>query len=414
MSMAVRRRPIMLGQSSKRRHRPDYILVLIGLILSAVGLIVIYAISPGLSVQNHVGQNYFVNKQLISVGLGAVVFIVVASVPLKVWRHFQKPLIVIAALATLIALITPTSAEYPAHRWIRLGGFSLQSVEFVKFALLIGLAGFFVDRLRRGDIARSRTTQILLSLLAVIGLVVAIAQKDLGSAGVIVAIALGMGFIAGLPLKRFFLAGLVLLVAAVLLIVPFSYRRDRLSTFLNPSKDCTNTGYQACQALIAVGSGGIIGNGLASSGQAYGYLPEAENDSIFAIVAEKFGFIGVSTLIILFIVLFSRLKKIMERAPDNFSRLIVAGVLAWLSSQMLINIGAMIGLLPLKGITLPFVSYGGTSVVLIAAVIGLTFNISRYTTYSINTTEDRGEEYDDSVDRRRNRRPYYATVSRRP
>jgi len=173
--------------------------------------------------------------------------------------------------------------------------------------------------------------------------------------------------------------------AFMLLILPFSYRRDRITTFMNPERDCQTSGYQTCQALIAVGSGGLFGKGLAHSGQAFGYLPEAANDSIFAIIAEKFGFVGASMLIVLLTMFFVRVKNIMERAPDDFSRLIVAGVLAWLSTQAVINIGAMLALLPLKGITLPFISYGGTSVIFVMAAVGLVFNISRYTSYGVNS-----------------------------
>jgi cell division protein FtsW len=150
-------------------------------------------------------------------------------------------------------------------------------------------------------------------------------------------------------------------------------------TFLNPTADCQNEGYQACQALITVGSGGMFGKGLGRSVQAYGYLPEAANDSIFAIVSEKFGFVGASIIIGIFIGLFRRIKTIAEQAPNDYSRLLVSGILAWLSIQMIINVGAMIGLLPLKGITLPFVSYGGTSIIFVMAAVGIVFQVSRYT-----------------------------------
>jgi cell division protein FtsW len=220
-----------------------------------------------------------------------------------------------------------------------------------------------------------------------------------------------MVFVAGLPLKRLAMVGGVLAISFGLLIVPFAYRRDRVSTYLNPEQDCQTTGYQACQALIAVGSGGMFGKGLAHSVQAYGYLPEAANDSIFAIFAEKFGFLGASLLITLFVLFFTRLKNIMERAPDMFSRLLVGGVLAWLSTQAIINIGAMIGLLPLKGITLPFISYGGTSIIFVLAAVGVVFNISRYTTYGVNTELDK---HNDGGIQPSSRARYGAYVARRP
>ena len=380
------RRPVYQDRSGQRRHRPDYMLLVIALILLTIGLIVVYAISPGLAAQKNVSDNYYVGKQLVAVLLGLVVFGVVSQTPLKWWRHMEKPLIAAAVIATLVALVLPVSAEYPAHRWVRVGGLSLQSVEVIKLALAIGLASFLADRIKRRTIDdNNQTLKPLLIVLAVVGVVVAIMQADLGSAGVLVVMAAAMAYIAGLPMKRIAQIGAIILIGLFLAIMSSGYRRDRIATFLNPEADCQNAGYQACQALIAVGSGGLTGKGLGDGAQAYGYLPEAANDSIFAIMAEKFGFIGVVTLLCLFMGLFSRLVRILERSPDHFSRLVVTGVLTWLSTQALINIGAMIGLLPLKGITLPFISSGGTSIIFMLAALGLVFNISRYTTFGVHT-----------------------------
>jgi cell division protein FtsW len=207
-------------------------------------------------------------------------------------------------------------------------------------------------------------------------------QSDLGSTGVIVAMMGLMAFIAGLPMKRVLMVVAIIGIGTLLAVAAVPYRRERLLAFTHPESDCLNAGYQACQALIAVGSGGMAGLGLGKSVQAYGYLPEAANDSIFAIYAEKFGFIGCIVLLAILAGFFYRLKYIAEHTPDAFSRLLVAGVLSWLSVQAFINIGAMIGLLPLKGITLPFISYGGTSVVFASAAVGIVFQISRYTNFT--------------------------------
>jgi cell division protein FtsW len=190
-----------------------------------------------------------------------------------------------------------------------------------------------------------------------------------------------MAFIAGIPRKWLGVVLLVIAIGTLLAVAVAPYRVERLTAFTHPEADCVDSGYQACQALIAVGSGGMFGLGLGRSVQAYGYLPEAANDSIFAIYAEKFGFVGCIILLAILAGFFYRLKTIAERAPDDFSRLLVIGVLTWLSVQAFINIGAMIGLLPLKGITLPFISYGGTSVVFASAAVGIVFQISRYTNF---------------------------------
>lgn len=372
-----------------RKHKPDYWLLILSALLLAIGLVVVYAISPALAVANHVSNTYYVGKQLLAISLSVVAFIATAQIPLKWWRTAYKPLLIFAGIATLLALVLPVNPAYPAHRWVRLGsGLSFQSVELVKFAVLIALAGFLAERLSHKLLSDgAKTFKPLIIAVVVVGIIIAgpqklHAQSDLGSMGVMVAMAGTMSFVAGLPMRRLMLFAGILAIGVLLVILPSGYRRQRLATFIHPESDCQNAGYQACQALISVGSGGIAGEGLGSGAQAYGYLPEAANDSIFAIFAEKFGFIGSVLLIGIFVGFFSRLKTIAERSTDDFSRLLVIGVLAWLSVQALINIGAMLGLLPLKGITLPFISYGGTSVVFIAAAVGLVFQVSRYTALS--------------------------------
>lgn len=365
-----------------RKHRPDYWLLIWCTILLTIGLIVVYAISPALSATNHVSNNYYLVKQLLAIMLSVVAFFVAYKVPLSWWMQSYKPLLIIAGLATLVALALPVNPAYPAHRWVRLGSLSFQSVELVKFAGLIWLSGFLANRIKQGSIANTRLTlRPLLYVLLIVGIVVVGIQSDLGSAGVIIAMIGTMAFVAGLPLGRITLIAAIVLIGALLAISASPYRRARLEAYMHPQSNCQGSGYQACQALIAVGSGGMIGLGLGSSVQAYGYLPEAANDSIFAIYAEKFGFVGSIALIAIFITFFTRIKNIAERSSDDFTRLLVIGILAWLSVQAVVNIGAMIGLLPLKGITLPFISYGGTSVIFATAAIGLVFQASQYTNY---------------------------------
>lgn len=364
-----------------RRHRPDYWLLIWCAALLSIGLIVVYAISPALGAAHDVDSGYFVTKQLIAIGLSLVALVITAQVPLEWWRRAYKPLLVVAGIATFLALILPVDPNYPAHRWVRLGSFSFQSVELVKFVALLWLAGFLAKSIQAGTITSFQLTlKPLLFVLAAIGVIIVGVQSDLGSAGVMIAMIGTMAFVAGLPMGRILMIAGIVVVGLILAISATPYRRERFQAYLHPEANCETSGYQACQSLISVGSGGPIGLGLGAGVQAYGYQPEAANDSIFAIYAEKFGFVGSLILIGIFIGLFARLKYIAERLPDDFSRLLVVGVLAWFSSQMLINIGGMIGLLPLKGITLPFVSYGGTSVVFAAAAIGLVFQASRYTT----------------------------------
>jgi cell division protein FtsW len=393
-------------------------LLVLCMLMLAIGLVVVYSISPAVSKSEGVSGTHYVGKQLLAIALSIVAFAITARVPLERWRQLYKPLLIVAGVMTLITLVMPTNPAYPAHRWIHLGSFSLQSVEFLKFAILIWLAGLLSEKMRLGSITDATATLKPLAYAVIgLGIVVAGIQSDLGSMGVLVAMMATMAFVAGMPLKRLGMVIGVIGIIALLAISSTPYRRERLATFMHPERDCQAAGYQACQALIAVGSGGFYGLGLGRSVQAFGYTPEAQNDSIFAIFAEMFGFIGVTVLLGILAAFFGRMKSIAERAPDNFSRLLVIGVLAWLSVQAMINIGAMIGLLPLKGITLPFISYGGTSVIFVAAAVGLVFQVSYYTSYNTprisGNNSDRGNTHDYSRDGRRLRGAYHPNFGSR-
>jgi cell division protein FtsW len=382
----VRRRP-SLGDRERRRHRPDYWLPLMATALLGIGLVVVYAISPGVSQLTGVSEAYYVSKQLFAIGLGIVAFIVLSRVPYKLWRKAVKPMIIASFIAALLVQVMGSKVN-GAYRWIQIGGVSFQAAEFIKFTLLIWLADHLARRKQEGKLNSYHDTIKPLGIaLLLIAVVVGMLESDFGSTAVMVGMIVAMVFVAGLPLKRIMSIGIVVIIGAVLLISAIPYRRQRLLTFLHPTANCQTTGYQSCQALIAVGSGGMFGLGLGKSVQAYGYLPEAANDSIFAILAEKFGFIGVTIILAMYAVFFGRLVKIIERAPDDFSGLLITGMLAWFSVQATINIGAMIGLLPLKGITLPFISYGGTSLLFVTGALGLAFQISRYSSYSIESNQ---------------------------
>lgn len=397
-----------------RRHRPDYMIFVLSLILSAIGLIVVYSISPGLAATKDVASGYFVTKQLIAVGLGLAAFGVCASLSLRFWQRYKNLLAAIALIGIITVFLFGEEVN-GATRWIQIGGLSFQIAELIKLSLIIWLGVFLVEKMKKDEIRHgSKTLKILIMLLVLIGFFVAFLQSDLGSSGVIFAILGLMAFNAGLPIKPFLYILAAIAIGTLLFISTSEFRRERVATYLNPSSDCQGSGYQACQALIAIGSGGVFGLGLGNGVQAYGYLPEAANDSIFAIMAEKFGFLGVSIVLGIYLLLFSRLKHIIERTSDAFARLFVIGVLAWLSTQAIINIGSMVGLLPLKGITLPFISFGGTSVLFIMAALGIVFNISRYTSFEPQrSTKMEANGNENTVNGRRVRRPYYASAGRR-
>lgn len=401
-----------------RRHKPDYWLLILSALFLSIGFVVIYSISPGLAASQNVSQSYFITKQLVDVLLGLAVFAVAAYIPSSFWLRMTKPLVITAAVASAVVMFMPLDSVYQAHRWIRLGGLSFQVAELIKLALLVWAASFLSAQWRAGKLGDTKATlQPLLIVLLAVGVVVAKFQSDLGSAGVMIAMLGLMAYTIGVPLKKVAMIGLAILMVMTIAIASSSYRRERLSTYLHPMSDCQDSGYQACQALKSVGSGGLLGLGLGYGVQAYGYLPEAANDSIFAIIAEKFGFIGTFFVVTLYAVFITRLKKIAAHTIEPFSRLLVVGIMAWFSIQMIINIGAMIGLLPLKGITLPLISQGGTSIIFLTAALGLVFQISRYTSY--NTYEpkgsyEQGPYSNDSSNRRRVGRAHNAPLVTRP
>jgi cell division protein FtsW len=366
------------SQPALRKHRPAYLLPVLALVLLAMGLVVIFTIGPGLSVQRNVSENYFVNKQFIAMVLGFAAFFIAGRIPLQFWSKAVWPFVGLAVLGALAVLLFGSEIN-GATRWVSLGGFSFQAAELIKFAYLLWIA-MLLSR-PESLLARNETPTLkkILASLLLVGFVVAGLQSDLGSAAVMVCMVGGMLFISGFRLKKIAIVGGIVLAGAVLAIAITPYRRDRLMTFMNPESDCLGSGYQACQALIAVGSGGVFGKGIERSVQAFGYLPFAENDSIFAIYAEKFGFAGTTLFIFLYGLLLATILRVARKAPDQFSRLLVIGVFMWFGSQALINIGAMIGLLPLKGITLPLVSYGGTSLIFVLGALGVVFQVSRYT-----------------------------------
>lgn len=373
---------------NSRKHRPDYIILVLITFLLGLGAVTVYAISPGITQAQGLSENFYSYRQLTAIALGVVAFLAASAVPLTMWKRLAWPIVGLAAVVALVVRLFSDPIN-GAYRWLDIGGLSFQAAELIKFALVIWLAGYLVKQMQNNGISDLKTLKTLGAVVVLIVLVVAGLQSDLGSAAVMLAIIGFMGFIAGLPLQKLLLVGAVIIALLAMAILVSPYRRDRVATYLNPTADCQNEGYQACQALITVGSGGLFGKGLGRSVQAYGYLPEAANDSIFAIVSEKFGFVGATVMVAAFVALFRRIKYIAERAPNDYARLIVSGVLAWLSVQMIINVGAMLGLLPLKGITLPFVSYGGTSIIFVMAAIGIVFGISRYTDLTNKTVSKR-------------------------
>lgn len=273
------------------------------------------------------------------------------------------------ALACLVLVLIPGigSQALGARRWLGIGRFNFQPAELAKLAFVSYLASFLSSK--------KSALPFLIILFSLATLIML--EPDLGTTIIIVATGLVIYFSSGAPLFLIGLIGLTGLMAGAGLIWSSTYRRERLLTFIDPTRDPLGASYHIRQILIALGSGGLFGVGLGQSRQKYEYLPEVTTDSIFAVIAEEIGFLGASLMVIAFLLLIWRGFKIAKAAPDDFGKLLAVGITAWIGFQALVNLGAMVALVPLTGIPLPFISYGGSSLVIALTGAGILVNISR-------------------------------------
>ena len=405
-----------------RRHRPDMQIVLYMGLLMLLGLVVMFAIGPqranvlNAAFGSDYSDTYFFMKQLMSIGIALFAFAAMALIPFERLLKYQRALLFAGIGACLLLAFASqvgwgiAQETYGATRWFNLGPIgSLQPAEILKFGVLIYIALFLAARVKMKEVSNWQETLLPIGVIVGVALLlVVVIQKDLGTGVSLLSIVLMMLFMAGIKWK---IVGSVLgivLVAGVLLIVSAPHRLERVATFFQGDKTTTSdaSSYHIEHAKIAIGTGGIIGVGIGNSVQATGYLPEAINDSVFAIMGETFGFVGLVATILLFVALLMRLLKVMDHLLDYRLKLIVAGVFGWFSAHVILNIGAMIGLIPLTGITLPLLSFGGTSMLFVAAALGLVFQLSRYTTHGSNLKE---MSYEDSSSRRGLGRSRYAS-----
>ena len=371
-----------------RKHRSNRVIGALTFLLLGVGLVVIYAIgSQRANFMNSAygtdyNQNFFCIHQLISVGLSVGAFILAFKFPYAKLRKLSKVLILLAFLTCgLLMLLSVAgsslaSCQLGACRWINLGTFSIQPAEFLKLALILYLAQLISQHKEAGTF-ETRDFFIPFAIVSAISLFfVIIAQKDLGTGVCIIAIIIAMLLVSGVKLRNFVVVLAVIAGFGVLSILVSPHRLERLMTFSGDGD--ASSSYHIDNAMMAIGTGGIFGVGVGNSVQATGYLPESINDSVFAVMGETFGFVGLLIVIACFTILLLQLLKISGGLPGEQS-LIVIGVFAWVAAHVVVNIAAMTGLIPLTGITLPLLSYGGTSMIFISYGLGLSTQLSCYT-----------------------------------
>jgi len=372
--------------------------------LMALGLIVIYAIGPmRANVLNSIyganyDPNYFFMGQLRSVIISiAAFFLAFKVIPSKIVQKFARPIMIVAlALSGLLWILAMSGSslakcELGECRWYNLGPVSFQPAEFLKLALVIYLADFLARKREQGEIGKFREFWIPLIIVAgaSLGLVV-VAQGDLGTGVALMAIIFGTLLVAEVPAKQYITMVVIVVLVAVGAVATSAHRRARIDAWLDTisgsaSSDST---YHIENAILAIGTGGLTGVGIGNSVQATGYLPESINDSVFAIMGETFGFVGLFIIVLVFGAMLLRMLKVASHTGAMEERLIVVGVFSWTLAQVAVNIMAMTGLVPVTGITLPLLSYGGTSMVFLAYALGLVLQISCYTSREEIKNED--------------------------
>lgn len=363
-----------LDRFRPKKQKMDYWLLFTTFILCIFGVLMVYSSSAMISLQEYDVSNFYFKKQLLWLGIGIVGMMIFSAIDYRFWQKNALWLLIITI--GLLILVFPFSADISgAQRWIKIGGFTLQPSEICKLTFILYLAAWLTKKgegirdLRYGFVPFI----IIVSLIAFL----IMKQPDMGTMSIIAFVAVVMFFIAGASLTHMVAGVLVVAGSFYLLIKSAPYRMQRFLVFLNPSNERLGAGYHINQALLAIGSGGLFGLGFGNSKQKYLYLPEAHTDSIFAIIVEELGFFRSSLVIIAFLFIVWRGYKIAKHAPDVFSRLTAIGITSWIVIQTFVNLGAMLGLLPLTGIPLPFISYGGSSLITLLAGVGILLNISK-------------------------------------
>lgn len=372
-----------------RKHKSDRAIGVLTIMLLGLGLIVIYAIGPmRANVMNATygtdySDNYFFVRQLINVILSLVVIVAAFKMPYAVVRKMGKAVLVLGLVlcAGLMVLSWTGSSmakcELGACRWYNISSLSFQPAEILKLGLVLYLAGLLAERKKQGKLDSFSDFWLPFGVVSALSLgFVVVIQKDLGTGVSMMAIIIAMLFMSGVKMRYFLVAVAVVGMCGVLAIVTSPHRIERLLTFNDAE---SSDSYHIENAMIAIGSGGLLGVGPGNSVQATGYLPESINDSVFAVMGETFGFVGLVAVVVCFTALLLRLLRTVRFLHDDEQSLVVVGVFAWAAAHVVVNIASMTGLLPLTGITLPLLSYGGTSMLFTAAALGLALQLSCYT-----------------------------------
>jgi cell division protein FtsW len=362
------------------------------LLLTVVGTLVTIGVVMVLSASSvsayaRTGDSYsYFKRQLLWVVAGLAVMLLVSRVDYRRWRRLGVPLLVGATVGLLFVLVHPGAVTANgATRWISVApGVTVQPAEFAKLALLLFSADVLARKARLlGDVRHLLVPVVPLTVFLAL---LVMLEPDLGTTLLLCAIAFGILFVAGTPLILLGGIGSLGLAAGLGLIMSADYRRVRLLAFMDPTADPQNVGYQFIQGRLALGSGGLLGVGLGASRQKWSYVPNAHTDFIFAIIGEELGLLGTLSIVLLFIAFAYGGVRVAQRAADPFGRYLAGGITIWIVVQALVNIGAVVGVLPITGVPLPLVSAGGSSMLVLLAAAGMLLNVARQEVWTVRAT----------------------------
>jgi cell division protein FtsW len=362
---------------TNERSAADALLFIATLSLLALGIVMVYSASAVIAFHDFGDAFYYLKRQAIFAGLGIIAMIITMNVDYRIWRKAAKPGLIIGFILLVIVLIPGIGVvRGGARSWLGISSFGIQPSEFIKIVVII----FLAKMLSEESSQITHFTKGLLPPLLIVGSAfgMIMLQPDLGTGAVLVGASMLIIYIAGARMFHLNMMALTGLAGLVGLVLAAPYRLERITGFLNPWKYPLDSGYQIIQSLFAIGPGGLVGLGLGMSRQKYSYLPEPQTDFIFSILAEELGFIGGLLVISLFTILLWRGIRIAILAPDKFGSLLATGIIGMVAVQVIINIGVVIGMFPVTGITLPLISAGGSSLTLMLTALGVLLNISRY------------------------------------
>ena len=375
----------------KTEHHSDVSLWFALLFLLGFGLVMIYSASSYTAFSDYGDQMYYLKRQAVAVGLGLIAMLVVSRIPYHFWERFS--VLGVLTSAVLICLVkTPLGVEsHGARRWIKTGipGFNLQPAEVTKLAIILFLAVLIC---KMGSAIRTwKGLGIMIAPPFLLFLMIWKITNNMSSALIVMAIAAIMVFVASPDYKKFVLLAIFAIAAAIGLVLLIKYtdilgsfRAGRIRVWLDPESDPDDKGFQTLQALYAIGSGGIRGKGLGQSMQKLSFLPESQNDMIFSIICEELGLLGAASIMLMFTILIWRMMIIANNATDLFGGMLVSGVIAHIAVQAILNVAVVTNTIPNTGISLPFISYGGSSVIFLLIEMGLVFSVARGIEYRGN------------------------------